>query len=137
LGGRAAEEVIFGKISTGAANDLTKATDIVKRMITQYGMSEKFKNVVLSETHAPFLGEQAAPGVAREYAESTQTYVDEETARLLGQSYERALGLLKRNEPTLRAIAKKLIEVETLDEKMFEAMVSGSPAAQDDRPGHH
>jgi cell division protease FtsH len=137
LGGRAAEQVIYGKVSTGAANDLTRATDIVKKMITQYGMSEKFRNVVLSETQAPFLGQQAAPGVVREYAESTQSYVDEETARLLGQSYERVLDLLKRNERMLRAIAEKLLQVETLDEKTFKAMVSGSPAAEDGRPGHH
>ncbi len=82
LGGRAAEQVIYGEISTGAANDLVKATDIVKKMITEYGMSEKFKNVVLTQQRAPLLGPSAEPGVIREYAESTQTYVDEETARL-------------------------------------------------------
>jgi cell division protease FtsH len=129
LGGRAAEQVIYGKVSTGAANDLSKTTDIVKRMITQYGMSEKFQNVVLSGTRAPFLGEQAEPGVAREYAESTQSYVDEEIARIVNQSYQRVLTLLKRNKGTLSTIATKLLQVETLDEKTFEAMVSGSPAA--------
>ena len=91
LGGRAAEQVIYGEVSTGAANDLVKATDIVKKMITEYGMSEKFKNVVLTQQRAPLLGPSAEPGIIREYAESTQTYVDEETARLVNQSYERAL----------------------------------------------
>ena len=85
LGGRAAEQTIYGKLSTGAANDLTKATDIVKKMITEYGMSETFKNVVLSQHRAPLLGAQAEPGVIREYAESTQTYVDEEIARIVNQ----------------------------------------------------
>ena len=123
LGGRAAEQVIYGKVSTGAANDLTRATDIVKRMITEYGMSEKFRNVVLSQQRAPLLGDRAEPGVVREYAESTQSYVDEEVARLIAQSYQRVLDLLKRNEGTLRAIATKLLQVETLDEKAFEAML--------------
>jgi cell division protease FtsH len=123
LGGRAAEQVIYGKVSTGAANDLTRATDIVKRMITEYGMSEKFRNVVLSQQRAPLLGDRAEPGVVREYAESTQSYVDEEVARLIAQSYQRVLDLLKRNGGTLRAIATKLLQVETLDEKAFEAMV--------------
>lgn len=123
LGGRAAEQVIYGEVSTGAANDLVKATDIVKKMITEYGMSEKFKNVVLTQQRAPLLGPSAEPGVIREYAESTQTYVDEETARLVNQSYERALSVLKKDRETLEKVARKLLEVETLDEKAFLAMV--------------
>jgi ATP-dependent Zn protease len=63
--------------------------------------------------------------------------VDEEIARIVNQSYQRVLELLKRNERTLRAIAEKLLQVETLDEKTFEAMVSGSPAAEYGRLGHH
>ena len=123
LGGRAAEQVIYGEVSTGAANDLVKATDIVKKMITEYGMSEKFKNVVLTQQRAPLLGPSAEPGVIREYAESTQTYVDEETARLINQSYERVLTALKNDKETLEKVARKLLEVETLDEKAFLAMV--------------
>jgi cell division protease FtsH len=123
LGGRAAEQVIYGEISTGAANDLVKATDIVKKMITEYGMSEKFKNVVLTQQRAPLLGPTAEAGVIREYAESTQTYVDEETARLVNQSYERALTVLKKDKETLEKVATKLLEVETLDEKAFLDMV--------------
>jgi cell division protease FtsH len=123
LGGRAAEQIIYGQVSTGAANDLTKATDIVKKMITEYGMSEKFRNVVLTQQRAPLLGPRAEPAVIREYAESTQTYVDEETARIVNESYERALVLLKRDKDTLEDIAKKLLEVETLDEKAFQRML--------------
>jgi cell division protease FtsH len=126
LGGRAAEQLIYGQVSTGAANDLTKATDIVKRMITEYGMSEKFKNVVLSQQRAPLLGAQAEPGVIREYAESTQSYVDEEIARIVNQSYQTVLKLLQDDRASLERIAKKLLEVETLDEKAFQQMVNGT-----------
>ena len=131
MGGRAAEQVIFGQVSTGAANDLTKATDIVKRMITEYGMSEKFRNVVLTQQPAPLLGAQAGPGVIREYAESTQSYVDEETARIVSESYGRVLDLLTKEKGMLERMAKKLLEVETLDEKTFLALLDSPrvPAA--------
>jgi cell division protease FtsH len=124
LGGRAAEQVIYGKVSTGAANDLTKATDIVKRMITEYGMSEKFRNVVLTQQRAPLLGAQTEPGMMREYSESTQSYVDEEIARIVNQRYEVVLKLLGDNRNSLERIAGKLLEVETLDEKAFGSMVA-------------
>jgi len=129
LGGRAAEQIVFGQVSTGAANDLTKATDIVKRMITEYGMSEKFKNVVLTQQRAPLLGTRAEPGMIREYAESTQSYVDEEIARIINDSYERALSLLKANKQILERIAKRLLEVETLDEKMFRELLKSGVGA--------
>jgi cell division protease FtsH len=130
LGGRAAEKIIYGQVSTGAANDLTKATDIVKKMITEYGMSEKFKNVVLSQQRTPLLGGRAEPTIVREYAESTQSYVDEETARIVNQSYERTLGLLKADKNSLEKIAKQLLEMETLDEKAFYALLDGSGASE-------
>lgn len=123
LGGRAAEQIVYGEVSTGAANDLVKATDIVKKMITEYGMSEKFRNVVLTQQRAPLLGPSAEPGVIREYADSTQTYVDEEMARLISRSYERVLTLLKNEKETLEKVARRLLETETLDEKAFLAMV--------------
>jgi cell division protease FtsH len=124
LGGRAAEQIIYGQVSTGAANDLAKATDIVKKMITEYGMSEKFRNVVLTRQQAPLLGARAEPGMIREYSESTQSYVDEEIARIVKQRYETVLELLRNNRDSLERIAKKLLEVETLDEKAFQGMVN-------------
>jgi cell division protease FtsH len=128
LGGRAAEQLIFGQVSTGAANDLTRATDIVRRMITEYGMSEKFKNVVLTQQRAPLLGARSEPAVIREYAESTQSYVDEEIARIVRQSYEKVLELLRQDKDTLEKIARKLLELETLDEKTFRALLNGDGA---------
>jgi cell division protease FtsH len=123
LGGRAAEQLIFNKISTGAANDLAKATDIVRKMITDYGMSEKFKNVVLQSRVAPLLGERAQIGTPREYSENTQTYIDEEIARIINERFEKVLSLLKEKIDVLNTIAKKLLEVETLDAEEFKAML--------------
>jgi cell division protease FtsH len=126
LGGRAAEQVVYGQVSTGAANDLVKATDIVKRMITEYGMSERFRNVVLTQQRAPLLGARAEPGVVREYAESTQSYVDEEIARIVNQRYEVVLATLRDNRESVETIARKLLEVETLDERAFQTMLDAA-----------
>ena len=85
LGGRAAEELIFGKLSTGAANDLTRATDIARRMITDYGMSSRFKHVALTQRGANMLGtpQTPEPMLHREYSEATQQYIDEEIAHIV------------------------------------------------------
>ncbi len=123
LGGRAAEQIIFNEISTGAANDLTRATDLVRSMITEYGMSEKFKNMVLSKRGNQFLsGAAAPPRMEKEYSEATQQYVDEEIARILDERYKRVLDLLTEKKPQLESISKKLLEVETLEAEEFYAM---------------
>ncbi len=124
LAGRAAEEIVFKEISTGAANDLTKATDIIRSMITDYGMSERFKNVALTKRG----GDPAAarePALHREYAEATQQYVDEEVSRLVGERYKRVLELLKANRSLLDRTAALLLEKETLGEKEFKAILEG------------
>jgi cell division protease FtsH len=84
LGGRIAEEMISGEYSTGASNDLTKATDIARKMITDYGMSDRFRNVALTSRGISMTGqERQEPSFQREYAESTQQYIDEEVARII------------------------------------------------------
>ena len=93
-------------------------------MITEYGMSEKFRNVVLTQQQAPLLGERAEPGMIREYSESTQSYADQEIARIVKQRYETVLELLRNNRDSLERIARKLMEVETLDEKAIQKMLS-------------
>ncbi len=123
LGGRAAEQIIFSEISTGAANDLTRATDLVRSMITEYGMSEKFKNMVLTKRGNQFLGSAAAPPyMEREYSESTQKYIDEEIARILDVRYKRVIELLSGKRIQLESIANKLLEVETLEADEFYSM---------------
>ncbi len=119
LGGRAAEQIVFNEISTGAANDLTRATDIARSMITEYGMSDKFKNMVLTRRGSPFLGEAAQPQMAKEYSEATQQYVDEEVARILDERYVHVMELLKGKQTQMKEIAVKLLEVETLEADEF------------------
>jgi cell division protease FtsH len=127
LGGRIAEEMISGEFSTGAANDLTKATDIARKMITDYGMSERFRNVALTSRGAGMLGgAQPEPVFQREYAESTQQYVDEEIARIVEREYVKSQGILEANRAILDKIASVLLEKETIDAKEFNALVQGT-----------
>ncbi|MDR0513230.1 MAG: ATP-dependent zinc metalloprotease FtsH [Treponema sp.] len=130
LGGRAAEDIIFGKISTGAANDLTKATDIARKMITDYGMSTRFRNVALTQRSAGMLGNQTSePTFHREYSEATQQYVDEEIARIVENQYNAVKESLTENRALLEEVAEKLLEKETLDEKELKALVGQAEAA--------
>jgi cell division protease FtsH len=125
LGGRAAEELVFGKISTGAANALTKATDIARKMITDYGMSARFKNVALTQRGAGMMGQAVQePVFHREYSESTQQYIDEEIARMVDVSYTAVKEKLAGNKDRLEKIAVLLLEKETLDEKEFRDLMS-------------
>ena len=132
LGGRAAEDLIFGKISTGASNDLTKATDIARKMITDYGMSERFRNVALTQRGAGYLGGSAPePLMHREYAETTQQYIDEEIARVMASRYEAVKIVLNSKRELLDQVAGILLDKETLDEKEFKALLAdhSAPAA--------
>jgi cell division protease FtsH len=122
LGGRAAEKLVFNEISTGAANDITRATDIARKMITDYGMSEKFSNVALTNRGSMFMGEQPA-GLAREYSEKTHQYVDEEVANIINQRYQYVLGLLGSKKELIEKIASRLLEVETVDASEFNGYV--------------
>ena len=118
LGGRAAEQIIFNEISTGAANDITRATDIARSLITEYGMSEKFENVVLTKRSASFLGQETGMN-QREYSEITQQYVDEEVARIINERYKYVLELLKDKSDILEKITAKLLEQETISASEF------------------
>ena len=129
LGGRIAEEMISGEYSTGAASDLTKATDIARKMITDYGMSERFRNVALTSRGTGMGGqERQEPMFQREYAESTQQYVDEEIARIVENEYARTKTVLEKHRGTLEKVAQTLLDKETLDEKEFKEILSGAGA---------
>ena len=125
LGGRAAEELIFNKISTGAANDLTKVTDIARRMITDYGMSGRFKNVALTHRGGSMLGAQFQdPLLQREYSEATQQYIDEEIAEIVDKQYSLVKDQLTQHCALLKRVAEQLLEKETIDESCFKAMLA-------------
>jgi cell division protease FtsH len=124
LGGRASEQLFFGEISTGASNDIARATDIARKMICDYGMSGKFENVVLSSQRSPILlPGQTSPG-QREYSESTQQYIDEEITGIIKSQYEKAIELLKGKKETIEKIATRLLEVEVIGEEEFKAMIN-------------
>jgi len=124
LGGRIAEEMISGEYSTGAASDLTKATDIARKMITDYGMSDRFKHVALTTRAVGMTGqEHREPSFQREYAESTQQYIDEEVARIIDVEFARAKKILEDRRDILDNISAALLEKETLDEKEFKALL--------------
>ena len=123
LGGRAAEEVILGDISTGASNDIARATDIVKRMIMDFGMSDKFKNMTLGKGVLGARGGDA--NLIREFSEQSQNYIDEEIARIMNERYTYVVKLLKQHKELLEYIANRLVEVETMDGKEFYEIVKG------------
>jgi cell division protease FtsH len=123
LGGRAAEDIVFGKISTGASNDITRATDIARRMITDYGMSERYRNVALTKRGAGLLGPGNEQMMAREYGEETQKYIDESVAGMLSLRYEEAKRILTERRTMLETIADELLEKETIDEPRFRELV--------------
>ena len=126
LGGRGAEQVVFAEISTGAANDLDRATDMAKRMVTDYGMSEKFANVRLPyRQESPLLG-PAGYVINREYSESTQQYIDEETARIISERYQTVLNLLREQRPALEAVAARLLETEVVEAAEFAELVGSA-----------
>ncbi len=121
LGGRAAEQIVFNEISTGASNDISRATDIIKRMITDYGMSEKFKNVTLGKSGRGYGAQE--PELVREFSEETQRYVDEEIARVMEERYQVVLKTLKTHHHLLEYIAQRLLEKETMEGKEFQEII--------------
>jgi len=118
LGGRAAEEVIFHEISTGASNDISRASDLARRMITEFGMSEKFRNITLPTTESGIQG----VGGSREYSEDTQNYIDNETAKMINERYAIVKEHLEKNKQALADIAELLLKQEVLEGKDFEEM---------------
>ena len=121
LGGRAAEQVCFGQVSTGAANDLQRATDIARRILTDYGMSDKFKNVVLSQRGGGYGSD--SPQLVREYSEATQQYIDQELARIMDQRFTRVVNMLTEKRDVLDYIADRLLEKEVIEQAEFEDII--------------
>jgi cell division protease FtsH len=132
LGGRAAEQVVFQHLSTGAADDLTKATDIARSMVVRYGMDDDLGSVVYEPEQQRFLGPLGQPEVRR-YSEQTAREIDEAIQRIVGGALQRARALLQENEAVLREGAQRLLEQETLDEEQLQplfAKLHSGPAAE-------
>ncbi len=125
LGGRAAEEMIFHDPTTGAGNDIEKATNLARAMVTQYGMTERLGAIKLGESGSqPFLGRDL--GHSRDYSESVAAIVDEEVKNLLATAHQEAFDILEENRDVLDALVLELLDKETLDKeqiaRIFEAL---------------
>jgi cell division protease FtsH len=127
LGGRAAEQVAIGHITTGAENDLQRVTAIARQMVARWGMSERLGTISFSEREDPFGGTALATG-SREYSEQTATIIDEEVKRIVNWAYDRALSLLTSHRDTLDGIAHSLRLHETLDAKQLRAILEDTHA---------
>jgi cell division protease FtsH len=127
LGGRAAEEIVLGEISTGAYNDLKEANSVARNMITKYGMSSKLSNLIFgSETDEVFLGRDFAH--ARNYSEQIASEIDREVKSIIDSSYNKIINILKENIDRLHTIANTLIEKEKLEGPEFEELFVGANA---------
>ena len=122
LGGRAAEEVAIGHITTGAENDLQRVTAIARQMVARWGMSERLGAVSFSDRDDPFAGTALANN-SREYSKKTATLIDEEVDRIVKWAYNRAVSLLSEHRTTLDRIAKALRLYETIDARQLRAIM--------------
>jgi cell division protease FtsH len=113
-GGRAAEMVVFGEVSTGAADDLQKITDIARAMVLRYGMEDKLGQVVFEQQRRVFLGEGMPDFGPREYSEETAREIDCAVRELTNRARELAVSMLNANRPALDTGAERLLETETL-----------------------
>ena len=124
LGGRAAEELVFHEITTGAANDLEKVTSIAKQMIMRFGMSEKLGPRVLGRNHdMPFLGREM--GAEPDYSDEIAREIDDEIRRVIEEAHASARRVLEEHMDELHRISAILIERETIDKDQFERLLAG------------
>ena len=126
LGGRAAELIELGQGSTGAANDLTQATDLALRMVREFGLSEAVGPVSYPVAGSVFLGRGGAELSSRPFAEATQAVIDQEVARLVREAEARAIALLQAHRTLLRNLVQLLLEQETVDGSAVRALVEGN-----------
>jgi cell division protease FtsH len=144
MGGRLAEELVFSQKTTGAGNDIERATELARRMVCEWGMSEKMGPLAFGKKEGEvFLGREM--GSVQTYSEQTARDIDAEVHRIVTEQYDRAKKVLSANRDTLSAIADALIEYETLDSADIEILMSGGtisrpppvkalPTAQVERP---
>ncbi len=127
LGGRAAEEIVFGDITNGASSDLENVTRIARTMVTRWGMSPKLGPRVFGQKEElVFLGREI--GEQRDYSESVAEQIDEEVHNIVSKAYAQALQVLRENRDRLDALAERLIEVETIGREEFLELMGESPS---------
>src|SRR6516225_10114817 len=128
LGGRAAEDLVFHEVTTGASNDLEKVTDTAKRMVMRYGMSDKLGPRVLGRSgDMPFLGREM--GHEPDYSDEIAREIDDEVRRIIEEGYDLALKVLREHLEDLHRISQILIQRETIDKDQFVRLLAGDAEA--------
>jgi len=132
LGGRSAEELVYGTKTTGAESDIEQATGLARRMVTRWGMSERVGLVQLAPRDNPYLGGQEGYMGSKPFSEQTAETIDEEVGRIIGDSHQEALRLLGQHRKSLDALAKALLDRETLNEEEILAVtgLTRAPAVE-------
>jgi cell division protease FtsH len=124
LGGRAAEEIVFGEITTGASNDLEKVTQTAKQMVMRFGMSDRLGPRVFGHDHGqPFLGREFAS--EPDYSDEIARTIDDEIRRIVEHAHRRARDILENHRPALNSISEILLRRETIEKHEFEALLQG------------
>jgi cell division protease FtsH len=129
LGGRVAEKLTLDDISTGASNDIMRATEIARDMVTKYGFSDKLGPVNYSSSDEVFLGKDFS--TRKNYSEEVASEIDQEIQSLIEEGYKTAEGILTQHMEKLHAVAQALLEIETLDGEQFEALYNGTLTPED------
>ncbi|WP_077075458.1 ATP-dependent zinc metalloprotease FtsH [Aedoeadaptatus urinae] len=130
LGGRVAEDLVLGDISTGASNDIERATKLAREMVTTYGMSEKVGTLTYgSDSDSVFVARDMSH--TKDYSEEVAAEIDEEMRRFVGDAYNKAKTLLKENMDTLLRVSDALLDRETISGKEFEAIFNGETLSED------
>jgi cell division protease FtsH len=128
MGGRAAEEIVLKNMTTGASSDIERATSMARRMVTEWGMSDKMGPLAYGKKEEQiFLGREIAQH--RDFSEHTAVEIDSEVKRIVIDNYDRAKRLITERRETLDRLTAALLEKETLDAADIDAIVNGQPTA--------
>src|SRR3954467_14787999 len=128
LGGRAAEEIVFEEITTGASNDLEKVTATAKQMVMRFGMSERLGPRVFGHEHSqPFLGREFSS--EPDYSDEIAREIDDEIRRIVEAAHQRAKDILTEHRESLGTISEILVKRETIEKEEFEALLAGKSEA--------
>jgi len=130
LGGRAAEELVFHHVSTGAADDLAKVTDIARSMATRYAMVPALGHISYESESSAFLGGPSSPFRTRDYSDDTAREIDTAVRAMVQSAYDKALAILREEREILEEGARQLLEKETLGEKELKALYARAERKQ-------
>ena len=128
LGGRAAEEIVFRDITTGASNDIDRATKTARDMVARYGMSKTIGTVSYHSEDEVFIG--GSYGKTKSYSEKVAGVIDDEVKAVIGSAYERALELLNEHRDKLDEVAEFLLKNENMTGDEFRAVMDGTPVEE-------